>query len=40
METLEWNLKGTPTEKLLSEVVMGTTVSELKSLEPQYPYIS
>jgi hypothetical protein len=40
LATLESKLKGTTLEKLLTEVVMGTTVSEVKSLESQYPYVS
>jgi ubiquitin C-terminal hydrolase len=39
-DTLETELKGTAQEKLLSEILGGEIVNEIKSLEEEYEYIS
>ena len=39
-DTLETELKGTPNEKLLSEILGGEICNEIKSLESEYEYIS
>ena len=42
VEQLEWYLKtsGNGYDKLMSDVFQATCVSEVKSLDNQYPYVS